>query len=183
MDPFPLATSIGSNGNGHSCDGADRISERGQYKECMARAGRLLARRSRSRNELEGRLVGAGFESEIVTAALGRLAQLGLIDDAAFARRWVDERAVAKGYGADKLVAELEAKGVDHDLAREAVLELDSDEAQRAATVALKLASRVAHRPLAAQASALAGMLLRRGFCEESTEAAIRSVLPPEGWD
>ncbi|MEA2476196.1 MAG: regulatory protein [Actinomycetota bacterium] len=183
MDPLPLDTSSGSNGNGHSCDGADRVSERGQYKECMARAGHLLARRSRSRNELEGRLIGAGFEPEIVAAALGRLGQLGLVDDAAFARSWIDERAVAKGYGAAKLVAELEAKGVDHELARQAVSEIDSDEIQRAAAVALKLAPRVAHRPLAAQASALAGMLLRRGFGGESTEAAVRSVLPPEGWD
>ncbi|MFN2594610.1 MAG: regulatory protein RecX [Actinomycetota bacterium] len=165
------------------CDGAERISERGQFKECMARAGRLLATRSRSHNELEGRLVGAGFDPEVVVAALDRLIELGLVDDQAFARRWVEERAIAKGFGAEKLVAELEAKGIDHELAHETISTLDQDESERARAVALKLAPRVARKPLAAQASALATMLLRRGFGDDSTESAVKAVLPPEGWD
>lgn len=183
MEPFLFDTSIGSNGNGHASDGADRISERGQLKECMARAGHLLARRPRSTSELHGRLTGAGFEPEIVTAAVARLSELGLVDDGAFARQWVEERGAGKGYGAAKLVAELESKGIERDLALETVAAVDGDECARAKEVAVKLAPRVSRRPLAAQASALAAMLLRRGFAEESTEAAVRSVLPPEGWD
>lgn len=178
--PVPVPA---SNGSGHLCDGAERVSERGQYKECMARAGHLLARRSRSRGELEGRLTAAGFDPEIVAAALDRLAQLGLVDDEAFARRWVEERAMSKGFGAAKLLAELAGKGVADDVAQDVVAEASSDESDRARAVALRLAPRVARRPLRAQAAALQAMLLRRGFDEDSTEAAIRAVLPPEGWD
>ncbi|MDQ3878261.1 MAG: RecX family transcriptional regulator, partial [Actinomycetota bacterium] len=119
----------------------------------------------------------------IVDHALERLAQLGLVDDDSFARRWVEERAAAKGFGSAKLVAELEAKGIDRDLALQAVSQVDSEETDRAKAVALRLVPRVARRPLAAQAAALAQMLARRGFGEEPVEAAVRSVLPPEGWD
>jgi regulatory protein len=149
----------------------------------MERAGRLLAVRARSERELDRRLRGAGFAEETVAAALGRLRALGLVDDADFARRWVEERAASKGLGRDALISELRAKGVEVAVAERAIAAAGGDEVARAIEVAATLVGRVARKPLERQASSLWQMLRRKGYSAETAEAAVKAVLPPEGWD
>lgn len=162
---------------------AVHVLDDGAYHEAMCRAGHLLATRARSERELAERLSGAGFDPIVTERVLARLRQLELVDDAEFARRWVDERSRAKGLSGQALVAELVAKGVDRDTARSAVDDAAIDEAARATALASRLACKVARRPLAEQAARLGGMLMRRGYSEETAYAAARAVLPPEGWD
>lgn len=155
----------------------------GAYREAMQRAGHLLATRPRTEYEIRSRLSTAGFTADAVERAVTRLVQLELIDDHDFARRWIEERAETKGRSPEALKAELEAKGIDRHLAEEALAESGLDEEEQAKQVAMRLAPRVASRPLAAQGVALKRMLLQRGFSEEAAEAGARAVLPPEGWD
>jgi regulatory protein len=124
-------------------------------------------------------LSSAGFDFDTIDRTLARLRQLRLVDDAEFARRWVAERANKRGRVA--LLAELEAKGIGPDLA-EAVVQPIEEEGRAKALAARHLA-RVGDLPLSRQAARIQGMLLRRGFDEETAEAATRAVLPPEGWD
>lgn len=154
----------------------------GAYHEAMQRAGHLLATRPRTEHEIRSRLSSAGFATDAVERTVARLLQLELLDDHDFARRWIDERA-GKGRAPQALVAELEAKGIDRELAEEALAESGLDEEEQAKQVAIRLATRVANRPLTAQGVALMQMLLTRGFSEEAAEAGARAALPPEGWD
>lgn len=149
----------------------------------MDRAGRWLALRPRTEAELRKRLIEGGFEEDVVEQALVRLADLELVDDAAFARQLIEEKSGRRGLGPEALRAELEAKGIPADIAEEALGEAFGDEATRAREAALRFLPKVARFPLAEQGARLVQMLVRRGFSEEAAIEGARSVLPPEGWD
>jgi regulatory protein len=150
-----------------------------ELSRALQKAGRLLARRAHSRAEIEARLRGAGFDDGVVARAVERLAEHCLVDDVEMATAWVAERRVRRSPAA--LAAELGDKGIAGDVIERAVGELDEYADARAA--ALRLHRKVAGRPLAKQGASLFGMLVRRGYAAEAAEAAVRSVLPPQGWD
>ncbi|MFN2489900.1 MAG: regulatory protein RecX [Actinomycetota bacterium] len=162
------------------CDQEDGAP--GGLHEAMRRAGRLLEARPRATEELKARLGAAGFEPEVVGRVVGRLRELGLLDDLAFARQWVQERA-RKGRAASLLEHELAAKGIAGDVAVAAIREAGLDEAAQARELAGRYLPRVASQPLPKQAARLTQMLLRRGYGHDVVEGAVRAVLPPEGWD
>jgi regulatory protein len=149
----------------------------------MERAGKLLATSARSERELRDRLAAASFDPEVIEATIARLAELRLVDDADFARRWVEERSARKGLGPVKLRAELASKGVDPVAVEEALAEVVLDEEAGATAVAASLVRKVARKPLQAQAASLWQMLRRKGYSSEACEVAVKAVLPPEGWD
>jgi regulatory protein len=151
------------------------------YARAMAAAGRLLAARPRTEYELRSRLEAIAAPPRVVDRVLARVAELGLVDDRAFARQWVEERS--RRLGPAVLVSELQAKGVDRDVAEEAVAAAGLDEEAQARDLAARLVAKVAGRPLREQRFRLQTMLSRRGISEEAAAAGVRAVLPPEGWD
>lgn len=96
--------------------------------QAMAAALRLLSYRARSRQEVQQRLA-SRFPADVVQQTLERLAEQGLIDDAAFARLWRQSRQGARPRSAFLLVRELVAKGVDREVAEAAMEGLDDQEA------------------------------------------------------
>lgn len=149
------------------------------YEAAMARAGGFLARRPHSEAELRRKL---DLDDEVLAdRVMGRLFELRLVDDAAFAAQWVSERRARKGRRA--LKAELEARGVDPEAIADALSIGEAGESSRAIDLAARHLSKVAGKPLERQAASIMALLLRRGFEEEVAEAATRAVLPPEGWD
>ncbi len=149
----------------------------------MERAGRFLARRARSEWEVRDALRRSRFEPDVIERTVAKLKDLELLDDLAFARQWVEERAERKGLGPRRVVGELRAKGVDKDIAEQALNEAGVDDGVQAKEVAARLVRKVASRPTSQQAMRLQRMLLGRGFGYEAADAAVRAVLPPEGWD
>jgi regulatory protein len=79
----------------------------------LAAALRFLEARSRSIAEVRRRLTGAGYRPELVDGAITRLTELGMLDDEAFARQWVESRDRARPRGERALSVELRQKGVD----------------------------------------------------------------------
>ena len=67
------------------------------------------------------------------TRLLDRFEEVGLVDDAAFARAWVAQRQPGKGLARRALAQELRRKGVDDEVAREALDEIDPDDEEEAA--------------------------------------------------
>jgi regulatory protein len=161
---------------------SEPVSTGGEYDRAMQRAGRLLAVRPRSEGELRRRLEAADFDRGVIERVIGRLTELSLVDDSAFSRQWVQERS-RRGRSGALLSRELEAQGVARATAEAAVAETTRDEVARAAELARRHLRRVAELPLPKQAARLGAMLSRRGYDEEAIEQAVRSVLPPEGWD
>jgi regulatory protein len=74
---------------------------------------RFLEARSRSVAEVRRRLTGAGYRGDLVDAAIQRLLELGMLDDEAFARAWVESRDRARPRGERAMRSELGLKGVD----------------------------------------------------------------------
>lgn len=76
-------------------------------------AARFLEARSRSVSEVRRRLTSAGYRVELVDAAIVRLGDLGMLDDEAFARAWVESRDRARPRGERAIRDELRRKGVE----------------------------------------------------------------------
>ena len=96
---------------------------------------RLLARRDYSRSELMSRLAARGHVSDDIASLLDALADEGLQSDARFAEQFVRSR-LSRGQGAMKIRAELGARGVTDEVAREA-LEGEAPDWRRLACEAL----------------------------------------------
>ena len=75
-------------------------------------AARFLEVRPRSIDEVRRRLREAGYRPELGDAAIERLIGLGMLDDDAFARAWVESRDRARPRGERALRSELRRKGI-----------------------------------------------------------------------
>jgi len=116
----------------------------------------LLARRDYTEAELRERLHRRGLAEADADALLTRLAELGLLNDARFAERWVESRRGSRGRLA--LRTELRRKGVAAELVEQG-LEPLSEAQQRAAATALleRFAWRYRPAPAAVGRPAAAG--------------------------
>lgn len=74
---------------------------------------RFLEARPRSIAEVRRRLTSAGYRPDLVDGAVSRLAELGVLDDEAFARAWVESRDRAHPRGERAIREELRIKGID----------------------------------------------------------------------
>ena len=79
-------------------------------------AARFLEARSRSVAEVRRRLTSAGYRPELIEGAIARLGDLGVLDDEAFARAWVESRDRARPRGEHALREELRLKGIDRSI-------------------------------------------------------------------
>ena len=108
-------------------------------RRAMDSAVRLLSYGPRSVHELRDRLKRKSFEPEVIDATVGRLKELGYVDDAAYARMWTESRQSARPRSARLLASELRLKGVAPQIANEATSAISDEEAAyEAASVRLK---------------------------------------------
>jgi len=143
---------------------------------------RLLTTAPRTRAQLVRAMHRGGVPDEAAEAVLTRFTDAGLIDDAAFARAWVESRHYSRGLSKRSLSAELRRNGVQNDEIREAVDALDPEEEVDTARrlVERKLASNRG-RPPEARARQAAGMLARKGYPPGLAFRLIREVMQQEG--
>ncbi len=124
-----------------------------------------LAGRARSRHELADKLARKNVPTEIATRLLDRFEEVGLVDDAAFARSWVAGRHTSRGLAPRAIAQELRRKGVDDDVAREALDELDGDEQLETARRLVRKKLRSLERfDDTTRTRRLVGLLARKGY-------------------
>jgi regulatory protein len=105
-------------------------------QRCLNAAIRYLGYRPRSESEIKQRLLRRGFDSDVTEQTLARLKERGLVDDAAFARFWKDNRESFSPRSRRLTGLELRRKGLPGDVIETVVGEIDeSDSAYRAAQV------------------------------------------------
>ena len=151
----------------------------------------FLGTRPRTRWELERRLRRAGADEAVIASATERLAELGYLDDAAFARWWGEQRDRHAPRGRRLLEAELRQRGVPRDVieayrevhaAPDRVPEdegLPGSEAERAAEA---LERHLRGRPMPTDGRAIQRIgtyLMRRGFDPDTVRSAIRARTDP----
>jgi regulatory protein len=141
----------------------------------------LLTVAPRTRAQLAQAMRRARVPAEAAEAVLERFTDAGLIDDAAFARAWVESRHYSRGLSRRSLSAELRRQGVDTEEIREAVDALDPE--QEVAT-ARRLAERkmagTRGQPPEARARRTASMLARKGYPPGLVFRLIKEVLEQE---
>ena len=143
---------------------------------------RLLTDRARSRAELADRLARKGFRPDVAEQALDRLAAVGLIDDAEFARQWVTSRHAHAGRGRRSLAVELRRKGIGPAESAAALAEVSPDDERARAAELVRRKLRTATVP-ADRAERdrlvrrLVGMLARRGYDGSVAIGVVRAEL------
>ena len=124
-----------------------------------------LTGRARSRRELADKLRQRNVPDDVAARLLDRFAEVGLVDDAAFAHSWVSGRHAARGLAPRALAQELRRKGVDDDVAREALDQLGDEEQEATARSLVRKKLRSLDRfDEATQTRRLVGMLARKGY-------------------
>jgi regulatory protein len=128
---------------------------------------RLLEARPRSTTEIRQRLRRKDFADEAIEAAITRLNDLGLLDDAAFAHIWVENRQACRPRGVGALRDELRRKGIDRALVEATLSDevLTGGEDERAMTIARGALRKYAGAPDRSTFQRRMGSYLqRRGF-------------------
>ena len=125
---------------------------------------RQLAVRPRTRAELATALRRGGISDEVSAQVLDRYGEVGMIDDAAFARAWVSSRHHGRGLARRALAGELRQRGVAPDAVDEALAELDSDTEAATARALVERKLRSATGRPDAIFRRLVGMLARKGY-------------------
>ena len=143
-----------------------------------------LTGRARTRSELAGKLAGKGVPDDLATRLLDRFEEVGLVDDEAFARSWVQSRQSGKGLARRALAQELRRKGVDDSVAREALDEVDPDDEVEGARMLVRRKLRTAASlPRDVAVRRLTGMLARKGYPAGIAFRVVRDELDALGHD
>jgi regulatory protein len=109
-------------------------------------AARFLEARARSVAEVRRRLRTAGYQPGLIEGALVRLTELGMLDDATFARAWIESRDRARPRGERALRQELALKGIDRVLLDEVLADRRADRPAEAGDVDEAAAGRLLER-------------------------------------
>lgn len=140
---------------------------------------RALERRSFARADLGRRLIRKGHPGPAVEAALERASALGLLDDASFARDYVQTRA-ARGRGPARLTRDLMAMGVERghiDRALAAEWPEGSDRTVVPSALAAKRAAQLGDLPRPVKRRRVLAYLARRGFAGRDISDLVSRVV------
>lgn len=104
-------------------------------QESVARAIalRLLTSSARSRSQLAEAMARKDVPDDVAQRVLDRFTEVGLIDDAEYARMVVRTRHAERGLSRRAIAVELRRRGIDDELAGEALEQVDSDDEETAA--------------------------------------------------
>lgn len=142
---------------------------------------RKLAAQARTRHELATALSAREVPEDVAEAVLDRMEAVGLVDDEAFARDWVESRQQRRHLSRSALRRELQTKGIDRDQIDEAVAGVETDDEVGAAlALAQKKFRSLQGLERNVQYRRLAGALARRGFSAGVTATVLSQVLDPQ---
>lgn len=162
--------------------GVAALTARAEVFSARVIAMRMLATRSLPGAELTRRLVRRGLAKPAVETAVGSLREMGLVDDAGFARHYVRTRARRQRFGPRRLLGDLRRLGVPERVAQAAVSDVLEADGIDPGVVLREAAEKKAHTlrgldPVIARRR-LRAYLLRRGFSGGEIAAVVKEALP-----
>jgi regulatory protein len=166
----------------------ERLGEVEDPNVVLEAALRFLEPRQRSIGEVRRRLTRVGYQAALVEGAIARLIELGMLDDQAFARTWIESRDRARPRSGRALRRELAVKGVDRETVDGTMDEREAETPDADAEAARRLLERNARAlarvgdPQAMRQRAYA-LLARNGFDSETAAAASREFGQVAGSD
>ncbi len=136
----------------------------------------FISYRPRSTKEVADHLRKKSFENTARDYAIRRLEELGYLDDAAFARFWVESRTAHRPKGKRALNWELRQKGIPDAIIEDVLARFSGDETALARAAAHKRAATLAAADFAAFREKLGTFLARRGFGYEVVEQVVAEL-------
>ena len=142
-----------------------------------------LTGQARSRKELADKLAKKNVPGDVAERLLDRFEEVGLVDDEAYARAWIASRQPGKGLAGRALAQELRRKGVDDEIVREAVSEIDpEDELTAARALVRKKVRSLRNVDRTVATRRLVGMLARKGYGSGTAFSVVREELDAVGF-
>ncbi len=161
-------------------------AERDADPETVARqiCLRMLTTAPRTQAQLAAAMRRRGVPEYAAAAVLARFAEVKLIDDAMFARAWVDSRHHGRGLASRALSAELRQRGVARDDIQAALSELSPDvELETARELVARRLPGTAAMPVPQRIRRLVGVLARKGYSSGLAYRVVREALEAEAGD
>jgi regulatory protein len=153
-------------------------------QESVARsiALRQLTAAPRSRAQLAEAMARRDVPEEVADRVLDRFTEVGLVDDAAYAEVLVRSRHAERGLSRRALAMELRRKGVDDEIAQEALAQVDdADEEQAARALARKKLRTTRGLDREVRLRRAYGALGRKGYGGSLVSRVVREELAAEG--
>lgn len=147
----------------------EKLRRSAERSETKARAARLASSRMLSKKELSDRLVKKGTDPQEAQETAQWLADLGAVDDAAYAGVIVRHYA-AMGYGPGRVRQELQHRGVPRELWDDALARMPDPEEAIDRFLTAKLRGKTPDR---ATLQRLSAALQRRGFSWQDIRPAL----------
>ncbi|MDQ1604924.1 MAG: regulatory protein [Actinomycetota bacterium] len=145
---------------------------------------RKLTAAPRTRAQLADDLRRREVPDDVAERALDGFVEVGLIDDAAFARSWVTSRASSRGLSRSALRQELRRRGVADETVAAAVEQIaDEDEMSAARALVhrrMRTSSAGAGLPADVRMRRLSGLLARKGYSSGVALQVVREALAEE---
>lgn len=135
----------------------------------------FLGYRPRSEQEVRVRLRQKGFTAPAIDETITRLAGWGYLNDATFARLWVESRSGSRG--SRLLEQELRQKGVSRETARTVLDDAELDERTAALEAGRKRLRQSGTTDPVAARRRLSDYLLRRGYGYDTVRATLETLL------
>jgi len=139
---------------------------------------RLLTAAPRSRRQLADAFERRGVPSDVAERVLDRFVEVGLLDDAEYARVVVHSQHVDRGLSGRALRFALRKRGIDGELAEAAVSELSADDVEGTARalVARKLRAMVGLNR-ETRVRRVWGLLARKGYSPSLIARLVREMV------
>ena len=177
-DALADALASSSKGGAPAPDPERRDRESDAHSAARQIVLRQLAMAPRSRAQLEEKLAQRDCPADVAAAVLDRMTEVGLVDDQAYAQMLVRSQQAGRGLAKHALARELRTKGIDVDLAQEALASIsEADERARARALVDKKLRGMHGLGIPVQTRRLAGMLARKGYSPNLTYAVIRDAI------
>jgi len=138
------------------------LKEKDEFHRVYERATKFIAYRPRSKAEVRRRMERQGVAPDLVESVMEKLVTVGLIDDAEFARLWVENRETFRPRSRRMLRYELQQKGLNKDIVAQVLEQVDEEESAR--RLALQKGERLSHLDWETFHKKLMGYLTRRGY-------------------
>ncbi|MBF0593892.1 MAG: regulatory protein RecX [Candidatus Omnitrophica bacterium] len=154
----------------------DDVETEQSLKKAKGYALRLFKLRPRSEAELKAKLAVKGFTLDICSIIVDKFKVLGFIDDAAFARVWMQGRL--KKYGFSRVARELAQKGIAKEIVTDLWESVRSDHDEVAVALAIVERRGRLYRGIEPRKrkKRMMDYLARRGFSAGTINKVIREI-------
>ena len=163
-----------------SLDFMEEIIRADEKNKAYVQSLKYLQRKPRTRNEIAKYLLQKAYEEDIITQVLDQLEREWLVDDAAYAEQWTEQRVMRHHKGRRWVQHELKQKGVHEQHIANAMAALDPEQEWDSALAAAKKKWRQTSGESVLRQQKVAAFLARRGYpmdmCRQAARKAAQDV-------